>query len=192
VQWGLRGYGLSGELIGDGGEEFGDLLPVVDAGVAGNGEVVGCGVEQALAVKELEVAGLIVDEEIGEEDGLVSAEDVVGGRDEGEVALQPTILGAERVGDNHGLRGYEDFEAGGEVFQDALRVGHEGEVFKEVFSVKEGAELELAVGGRDLPEPLANEVLGSDFFLEGFVVAAEMLCEGVGHYFVHVDADALH
>ena len=46
----------------------------------------------------------------------------------------------------------------GEIFEDLLRVGHEGEVFKEVFSVKEGAELLLAVGGRDLPKALADQI----------------------------------
>jgi hypothetical protein len=73
-----------------------------------------------------------------------------------------------------------------------LRVRHEGKVFKEVFSVKEGAELRLAIGWRDLPEAFADEIVRSDFFFEGFVVAAQVLGERVGHYFVHVDADALH
>ena len=85
------------------GEVFGNLLPVVDADEAGDGEVVRCGVEQALAFKVQQVAGLVVDEEVGAEDGLVAAEDVVSGRDEGEVALQPAVLGSEGVGDGHGL-----------------------------------------------------------------------------------------
>ena len=142
-----------------GGEVLGDLVPVIDARKASDGEVVRRGVEQAPALKEQQVAGLIVDEEVGAEDGLVAAEDVVRGRDEGEMALQPAVLGTEGVGDNHGLGSDEDLEARGEIFENLLRVGHEREVFKEIFRVKKGAELKLAIGGRDLPEAFADKVL---------------------------------
>src|ERR1039457_3217409 len=116
-------------LAGDGGEVLGNLLPVIDADEAGGGEVVGGGVEDALAFKAEEVFGQVVDEVVGAEDGLVAAEDVMRGRDEGKVALEPAVLGAEGVGDGHGLGGYEDFGAGGEVFEHVLSAGHEGQVF---------------------------------------------------------------
>src|SRR5579864_631839 len=129
--------------------------PVVDASEADGGDVVRRGVEEAAAFKALEVAGQVVDEILGAENGLVAAEDVVGGRDEQEVALQPAILGAERVGYGHGLGGDENVEAFGQVLQDLLRTGHQWEVFEKVLGIEEGAHLLLTVGGRHLPQALA-------------------------------------
>src|ERR1039458_7550751 len=114
------------------GKIFVNLLPVVYAHKAGGGQVVGSGVEQALALEAHEVFGQVVDEIVGAKDGLVSAEDVVGGRDEGEVALQPAVLGAEGVGDGHGLSGDEDFKAQGEFPEHVLRTGHQGQGLKQV------------------------------------------------------------
>src|ERR1035441_9663021 len=45
--------------------------------------------------------------------------------------------------------------------------------------------------GDDLPEALATQVFLGEVALEFAVVAGEMLGDGVGHDFVHVDADAL-
>jgi hypothetical protein len=173
------------------GEVRGYFFPVVDAEEAGGGEVVGGGVEEALALEAEEVFGQVVDEIVGAQDRLVAAEDVVGGRDEGEVALQPAVLGAEGVGDGHGLGGDEDLKACGEALEHLLSAGHEGQVLEEVLGVKEGAELLLAINGGDLPEALAGQVAGSDVFVEGLVVAADVLGEGVRHDLVHVDTDAL-
>ena len=105
------------------------------------------------------------------------------------MALQPAVFGTEGVGDGHGLGGDIDFEAVGEGAEDLLRAGHEGEIFEEIFGVKEGAELLAALGGGELPKALAGEIGWSDGFVEGLVVAAQVLGEGVGHDFVHVDAD---
>jgi hypothetical protein len=66
------------------------VLPVVDAAEAGEVDVGWRGVEDAFAVgvaltvggfEEAELAGVVVDEEVGAEDGFVAAEDDVGGGD---------------------------------------------------------------------------------------------------------------
>ena len=80
----------------------------------------------------------------------------------------------------------------GEILEDLLSAGHEGQVFKKVLGVEEGAELRLAVGGRDFPEALADQVFRGYVFVKGLVVAAQVLGEGVCHDLVHIDADALH
>jgi hypothetical protein len=72
-------------------EQFSDFEPVADAGVAGDGDVVGGVVEDAGAVEAFELAGVVVDEVVGAEDGLVAAEDDVGVGDGGEVALEPSM-----------------------------------------------------------------------------------------------------
>src|ERR1019366_8400290 len=51
--------------IHDAGEVLGDLRPVVDPDEAGGLEVVGGGVEDALAFKAEEVFGQVVDEVVG-------------------------------------------------------------------------------------------------------------------------------
>ena len=73
-----------------------------------------------------------------------------------------------------------------------MSAGHEGEVFEEVLGMEEGAKLLLAVGGRDLPEALADQITRGHIFVEGLVVAAQMLGEGVRHDLVHIHTDALH
>jgi hypothetical protein len=108
------------------------------------------------------------------------------------VALEPAVLGAKRVGNGHSLGGDEDVKACGELFEHVLRAGHEGQVFEKVFCVKEGAQLLLAIEGSDLPQSLARQVAGGDVFVEGLVVAAEVLGESVRHNLVHVHTDALH
>ena len=70
------------------------MLPVIHADEAGGRQIVGRGIEQALALKAEEIAGQVIDEVVGAEDGLVAAEDVVGGRNEGEVALKEKTLSA--------------------------------------------------------------------------------------------------
>jgi len=45
------------------------------------------GVKQPLAFEANEIPGLVVDQEVGAQDALVAAEDVVRGRDEGKMAL---------------------------------------------------------------------------------------------------------
>ena len=137
--------------IANGGEVVGDLLPVIDADEARGREVMRGGVEDALAFEADQVFGQVVDEIVGAEDGLVAAEDVMGGRDEGEMALQPAVLGAERVGDAHGLGGNEDFKAGREVLEHLLRARHKRQVLEKVFGVEKVAELLLAVERRDFP-----------------------------------------
>jgi len=49
----------------------------------------------------------------------------------------------------------------------------------------------MAVGRDDVPEPLAGEVFLGDGVVVVAVVAEEMLCDGVGHDFIHVDANSL-
>lgn len=112
--------------------------------------------------------------------------------DEGAVALEPAALGTERVGEGHGLASDEDFEALGEVAEDVLRGGHERQVFKEVLGIEEGAELLPAVEGRDFPEGFSDEMVRNERFVEGLVVAAQVLGERVRHDFIQVDTDALH
>src|SRR5271166_1163170 len=136
---------------GDTSEELGYFEPVVHADEAGGHEVVRCGIEQALPLEALQVSGLIVDEEVGAKDRLVAAEDVVRGRDEGKVALQPAVFGAERVGHGHGLRGDVNFKTRGKVFEHRLRLRHERKVFEEIFSIEKGAKLRLPVERRDFP-----------------------------------------
>ena len=176
----------------DGGEIFGDLLPILNSDETGIGEIVRRGEEEALAFEAKEIARKIVDEVVGAEDGLVAAEDVMGGRDEGEVALEPSILGTERVGHDHGLGGDEDFKTGGEILKGFLRAGDEGKILEEIFGIEEGAKLLLAIVRSELPDSLAGKVLDSDGFVEGLVVTAEVLGERVCHDFIHIDADALH
>ena len=136
---------------GDCVKVIGNFAPVVHPNKTGCCEIVRRSIEQSLAFEASEIPGLVVDEIVGAEDGLVTAEDVVRGRDEGKMSLQPSVFGAEGVGHGHGLRGDEDFKAGGEVFEHLLRVGNQSQVLEEVFSVEEGAKLLLAVEGRDLP-----------------------------------------
>ena len=78
------------------------------------------------------MAGVVVDEEVGAENGLVPAEDEVGGRDEGEVFEEPLVFGGEAGRDFHGGGGDEDVVAGLEPGEDALGVGHDGEDAEEV------------------------------------------------------------
>ena len=47
----------------------------MDAGVAGDGGVVGGVVEDAGAGEEFELAGVVVDQVVGAQDGFVAAED---------------------------------------------------------------------------------------------------------------------
>ena len=49
----------------------------------------------------------------------------------------------------------------------------------------------LAILRRDLPQAFAGQVVDGNVFFEGLVITAQMLGQGIGHYFVHVDADAL-
>jgi len=176
----------------NGREVIGDFEPIVDTDKSGGGEVVRGTIEKAVAFEAEKVFGLIVDEEVGAEDGFVAAEDVVRGRDEGKVALEPAVFGAQGVGDGHGLRGDENFETRRKFFEDWLRVRHEGQILEEVFGVEESAELGLAIERGNFPEAFAREVFERDGVVEGLVVAAQVLGEGVGHDFVHVDADTLH
>jgi hypothetical protein len=113
-------------------------------------------------VEEGELAGVVVDEVVGAEDGFVSAEDDVGGGDEGEVFGEPVVLGGEAGGDFHGGGGDEDFVAGLEAFEDALGVGHDGEVAEEVVGAEVVVEGGVEVRGDDLPEAAAAEVVEGD------------------------------
>ena len=141
----------------------------------------------------MELAGVVVDEKVGVEDGFVAAEDDVRGRDEGEVLGEPLVFGGEAGGDFHGGGGDEDVVAGLEAGEYALGVGHDGEDAEEV--VGEHVAFEVAeAGGRDgVPEPAAVEVGEGERVGVGevAVVAEEVFAEGVGDNFVHVDADAL-
>jgi len=150
------------------------------------------GVEDALAFEALEIARQVVDEVVRAKNGFVAAEDVMRGRDEGEVALEPAVFGAERVGDGHGLGGDEDFELLRKLLQDVLCVGHQRKIFKEVFGIEEGAKLLLAVERSNLPQRFAGQVLRAHGFVECLVVAAEMFGKSVGHDLIHVDTDATH
>ncbi len=106
------------------------------------------------------------------------------------MALQPAVLGAKRVGHGHRLRGDEDLKARGEIFEDRLRVGHQGQSFKEVLGVEKSAELGLAVEGRDLPETFSQGPLASRLRRSG--CSGEWLRERVGHDLIHIDTDSLH
>ena len=144
-------------------------------------------------LKEAELAGVVVDEVVGAEDGFVAAEDDVGGGDEGEVFGEPVVLGDEAGGDFHGGGGDEDFVAGLEAFEDALGVGHDAEVAEEVVFAEVVVDEGVTVGGGDLPEAAAAEVVEGDgggvVVGEVAVVAVEVFSEGVGDDFVHVDGD---
>ena len=114
------------------------------------------------------------------------------GRDEGKVPLQPSVLGAKRVWNGHGLGGDEDFKPGRQVFEYPLRVGHQGQVFKKVLGVKKGAELLLAVERGNFPQSLSSQVFGSHCLVKGLVVAAQVFGERIRHHLIHVYTDALH
>jgi len=86
---------VSSRLFLDVGEIFRDLLPVVYANEARRSQVVWGRIEQALAFKTLQVAGQIVDQVVGTQDALVSAENIVSGRNEREVPLQSAVFWAE-------------------------------------------------------------------------------------------------
>ena len=127
---------------------------------------------------------------VGAEDGLVAAEDDVGVRDEGEVAGEPAVLGVEGGGDLHGGGGDEDLVVALELGEDAGRVGHDVEVGEEVLGAHVVVEDGLVMRGNDLPDALAEEVGLGEGGVVVAVVAEEMFGDGVGHHFVHVDADA--
>ncbi len=194
-------------------EEGFDVEPVVDAAEAGDVDVGGRGEEDAFAaggfgvgggggvwggsgwvvggLEEAELAGVVVDEEVGAEDGFVAAEDDVGGGDEREVLGEPMEFGGEAGGDFHGGGGDEDVVAGLETGEDAGGVGHDGEDAEEVVGAHVGFEGGEA-GGRDgVPEPAAVEVGEGEWGGGGEVaiVAEEVLGEGVGDDLVHVDGD---
>jgi hypothetical protein len=152
---------------------------------------VGRGVEDAFALKGAELAGVVVDEEVGAEDALVAAEDDVCGVDEGEVALEPVELGGEGGGDLHGGGGDEDLILRLEALDDAGGVGHDVEDGEEVFGVEVACERVVVLGGDALPEVMAVEVSFGEGGAEGLVVAEEMLGDGVGHHLIHVDANSL-
>jgi hypothetical protein len=190
--------------VGLGEEEGFYVLPVVYAAEAGEVDVGGAGVEDAFAVRvalivgrfeEAELAGVVVDEEVGAEDGFVAAEDDVGGGNEGEVLGQPLEFGGEAGGDFHGSGGDEDVVAGLEAAEDALGVGHDGEDAEEVFGEHIAFEVADAGRGDGVPEPATVEVGegegGGGVGVEVAVVAEEVFAEGVGDDFVHVDRDGL-
>jgi len=168
------------------------LPPVLYADEAGCRLIVRGGVEDSLAFEADQVAGHVVNEVVGAEDAFVAAENIVRGRNERKMALQPAVFWAERVGDGHGLGGDEDFEAGAEVSEDLLRVGHDGQVFKKIFGIEKGAQLDLALLRCDLPKAFAGKIVRGNFFFERLVVTAKVLGQRIGHYLIHVYADALH
>jgi hypothetical protein len=184
------GRKCSGELFPAEEEGF-DLLPVEDAGVVGEGDVVGRVVEDAGAGEGFQLAGVVVDEEVGAQDGLVSTEDDVGVGDEGEVTGKPVVLGVEGGGDLHCGGGDEDLIALLQGGEDSGRVGHDVEIGEEVFGAEVVVEDSMVSLGDDLPEALAVEVGLGEGGVVVAVVAEEMFGDGVGHDFVHVDADAL-
>src|SRR5690348_10313002 len=139
----------------DAGEVCGDLLPVVEARKTRGAEIVRSGIEQALAFEPRQVAGQVVDQIVGAENGLAAAKHIMLRRNEGKVALQPAVLGSQRVGDNHGLRGDKDFKARREILQHLLRAGNQRQVFKKIFGIEKGAKLLLAVGRSEFPNSLA-------------------------------------
>ena len=142
VDAGLRGcFGGSSVLGTHALEKLRHLEPVVHAYESGGKQIMRRGVEQALAFEAQQVARLVVDEKVGAEDRLVAAKDVMRGRDEGKVALQPAVFRAERIGHGHGLRGDEDFKARGQFLQHRLRAGHQGQVFEKIFGIEKSAQL---------------------------------------------------
>ncbi len=171
-------------------EEGFDFQPVADAGVAGDGFVVGGVVQNAGAGEEFELTWVVVDEKVGAEDGFVAAEDDVGVGDEREVALEPAVLGVERAGDFHGGGGDEDLVVALHLGEDARCVGHDVKVFEEVFGAEIVVEDGVMALGDDLPEALATEVFLGEVAVVVAVIAEEMFGDGVGHDLVHVDADA--
>ena len=124
-----------------------------------------------MPVEAFELAGVVVDEVVGAEDGFVAAEDDVGVGDEGEVAFQPAVLGVEGGGDLHGGGGDEDLVVALELGEDAGRVGHDVEVVEEVFGAEVVVEELVVRGGDDLPEALAAEVFLGEGCVEFAVVA---------------------
>ncbi len=187
-------------------EEGLDVEPIVDAPVAGDVDVGGRGVEDALpsvgavdrrfALKEAELAGVVVDEEVGAEDGLVATEDDARGGNEGEVLGKPLVLGGEAGGYFHGGGGDKDVVAGLEAGKDALGVGHDTQNPEEVLGEHVAFEVPDAGWGNGVPEPAAVEIFagegrGGVVGVEVAVVAEEVLAEGVRDDFVHVYGDDL-
>jgi hypothetical protein len=66
---------------------LGYLLPVVDAEETSGVKVVGCGVEQSLALKAEYIFGQVVNKVAGAKNRLVAAKDIIRGRNKRKVAL---------------------------------------------------------------------------------------------------------
>ena len=140
-------------------------------------------------LEAVELAGVVVDEEVGAEDGFVSAEDDVRGRDEGEVALEPVELGGEAGGDFHGGGGDEDVVTRLQAREGLLGSGHDVEDGEEVVGGHVAGEDVVLLGRDEIPEVAALEVVERVAGAEVAVVAVEVLGEGVGDDLVHVHGD---
>src|SRR3954467_15109108 len=100
-----------------------------------------CRVEQAGPLEEAQVPWQVVNQVVRAQNALIPAEHVVRRRNEREVALQPAVFGAERIGNGHGLGGDEDLEAKLKVFKYLLGTGHQRQILEKVFGIEEFAEL---------------------------------------------------
>ena len=134
--WGTRHRAAPAAQLFLAEEEGFDFEPVADAGVAGDGGVVGRVVEDAFAGEAAQLAGVVVDEVVGAEDGFVAAEDDVRRGDEGEVLVQPTVFSVEGGGHLHGGAGDKDLVVPLQLLEHALRVGHDVERVEEVGGVQ--------------------------------------------------------
>ena len=105
---------------------------------------------------------------------------------------QPAELLVERGGDLHRGGGDEDVVVHLQAAHDALRLRHDRQALEEVFGAKIAFQRLVAIGGDDVPQPLALEVGHGDLFIVVAVVAKEVFGECVCHHLIHIDADTLH
>jgi hypothetical protein len=92
-------------------ENCGGFLPVVDAVVAGDFEVVGGGEEVRFAFESFEILEVIVDHVVAEDEVLTTAEGYLLPGEEGKVIFQPFQFVLEGIGKFGGGRDVEELVA---------------------------------------------------------------------------------
>src|SRR5581483_8000141 len=76
--------------------------------------------------------------------------------------------------------------------KDALAVLDDRQILEEILGAEIAFEALVAVNGDDVPEPLAFEIgLGNPLAMIA-VIARDVLGQGIGQHFIHVDGDASH
>jgi hypothetical protein len=92
--------------------------------------------QNALPFEPLEVAGVVVDEVVGQEDALVAAEHDVLPGNERKVLGQPVKLIGKAGAELHGRRGDIHLVLFRKLIDDLLAIGHHLQVPKETFCVQ--------------------------------------------------------